>query len=671
MRRSVKITLGSLLVVLMLIACGLVVLAAFDWNRIKPYINERASEAAGRPFAINGDLSLSWERPVRPLTGERRLLPWPHLRAHDVTLANPDWATTGPMMARVQQVDFTIELLPLLRKIINVNSLLLTEPQLVLEQDKERRNNWTLPKREDESEWQIALHDLALTRGTVRLLDAVKRADITARIDTLAEGEHPGGIRWQLDGKFNGERLTGSGVAGALLSLQRHDVRYPVEAELKIGNTEITIDGTFTDPARFSELDVDARVLGASMAQLFPLIGVLLPETPKFSTAGRLVGRIGGGNTHLRYEKFTGKVGSSDLRGTLEYVQQKPRSLLRGEVVSNYLNLNDLRVLLGTDSPEEQKKRGATFKQPPGKVLPVEPFRTDRWTGIDVQVQFTGAKIVRATELPIDNLVARIQLDNGVLAMRPLNFGVAGGRLTSDLEINGRGKPVKAQMNIAARGLHLKRLFPKVEAMQASLGQINGNARLTATGDSFAALLASSNGEVKALISQGSISKLILEAMGLNVGSVVIATLFGDRQVSINCMAADFSVSDGLMQTRTFIVDTEDAKIGVDGQIDLAKEALNLKIEPQSKGVRLLSLRSPLYVTGTFKQPEVGVDKGAVALRAGAAAVLGAVAAPLASLLALINPGPEEDSPCAQLLAQAQEKPVAPPPGKTAPGAQR
>ena len=40
------------------------------------------------------------------------------------------------------------------------------------------------------------------------------------------------------------------------------------------------------------------------------------------------------------------------------------------------------------------------------------------------------------------------------------------------------------------------------------------------------------------------------------------------------------------------------------------------------------------------------------------------------SLLALINPSPDEDSPCASLLAQAQKKPVAPPPGKATGGKQ-
>jgi uncharacterized protein involved in outer membrane biogenesis len=647
---------------------ALALLAAFDWNRAKPWINERVSEATGRSFAINGDLSMGWQAPAQPLSGWRRWIPWPHLRAKDVTLGNPDWATTGPTMAQVQQIDFSVNLLPLLQKVISVNSLILTEPQIALELSKNGENNWTFKKKEDESKskWQLALNDISITRGTVRFVDPVKRADVTTRIDTLTEGGQDA-VVWKLSGKFGGETVSGGGKAGALLSLQRRDVKYPVEANLKIGKSDISVKGTLTDPAHFSALDVSLKIAGASMAQLFPFTGLVLPETPRFSTEGRLVGKIARNDTHLRYEKFKGKVGASDLAGTLEYIQQKPRPVLRGEAVSQYLNLKDLGALLGTDSPEEQKKRGTESKQPPGKVLPVARFKTERWNKMDIQVQFTGARIIRSEDLPIDNLFTKVSLNNGVLSLSPLNFGVAGGKLTSDISIDGHSDPAKAQMKIAARGLKLSRLFPRIEEMRASIGEIHANAELTGTGNSPAALLGSANGELKGLITQGSVSKFILEAMGLNLGSVVVSKLFGDRQVKLNCMATDFAVTNGLMKTRVFVIDTEDATVLVDGTINLAKEELNLTINPESKGIRIISLRAPLYVRGTFKKPDVGVDKGVVALKAGAAVALGTAAAPLAALLALINPGPVQDSPCGQLLAQAQKKPEAPPPGKAAP----
>jgi AsmA family protein len=70
-------------------------------------------------------------------------------------------------------------------------------------------------------------------------------------------------------------------------------------------------------------------------------------------------------------------------------------------------------------------------------------------------------------------------------------------------------------------------------------------------------------------------------------------------------------------------------------------------------------------VRGSLKQPDVDIDKGVIAMRAGGALALGAIAAPVAALAPLISAGGEGDNQCAALLAAAREKPKAPPPGKT------
>jgi uncharacterized protein involved in outer membrane biogenesis len=283
---------------------------------------------------------------------------------------------------------------------------------------------------------------------------------------------------------------------------------------------------------------------------------------------------------------------------------------------------------------------------------------------MDADVKFSGKEIIHSDRLPLDNLATHVKMDNGVLSLNPLNFGVAGGRLTTDLKIDGSGTPAKANMNVMARDIKLKQLFPKIESMHASLGQINGDAKLSATGKSFAALAGNANGELKALINQGTVSEFVMEAIGLNLLRVVVTKLFGDHQVELNCLAVDFNIKDGLMQPKLFVLDTEDATVHVDGNINLAKETMDLDILPRSKGIRLISLRSPLYVQGTFKKPDVGVSKTAIAMRAGAAVALGTVAAPLAGLLALTHAGPNEDSQCGGVLAEASKAPVAPPAGQ-------
>ena len=70
----------------------------------------------------------------------------------------------------------------------------------------------------------------------------------------------------------------------------------------------------------------------------------------------------------------------------------------------------------------------------------------------------------------------------------------------------------------------------------------------------------------------------------------------------------------------------------------------------------MFSLRSPLYVKGTFKDPSVGVDAGALALRAGAMVGLGLIN-PLAALIPLIAPSTGRGVPCAQMFAQLNAPP--------------
>jgi len=236
------------------------------------------------------------------------------------------------------------------------------------------------------------------------------------------------------------------------------------------------------------------------------------------------------------------------------------------------------------------------------------------------------------------------------------------------MTLDGSGKSgkqaIKATMQVTARHLHLKQLFSTLQPLQASLGEINGDASLSAVGNSIASLLGTSNGEIKMLINQGTVSKLLLEEMGLNIGNVILSNLFGDKPVKLNCMATDLGVTNGLIQTRSFIIDTNDAIIDVSGNINLTQEQLALTIRANSRRLRVLSLRAPLYVRGSFKQPRVSVDKGVMAMKAGGAIAL-TVFFPIAALIPLIKTGPGENSECARLLADARITPVAPLPGKT------
>lgn len=667
--RRKKILLSILGILIALPVIAIVFILTFDWNRARPWINAKVSEAIERPFAIRGNLEVEWERPAKTMAPAERTwrdhIPWPHLIANDTHVGNPA-GMPAQDAGSARQFSFSLNPFALLGRTIHIPLLRFDGPRVDLLRTDATHNNWTFKRKEEKSRWTLDLERVVLTDGIVHIKDAVTKADVTAHVRTL-ERDPRYGVAWTLDGSYNDAKVEGGGKAGAVLSLKEQSTPFPVQAEMRSGKTRIAVEGTVTRPSKLAAIDLKLELAGPSMDQLYYFTGVVLPTTGPFSTSGRLTGTLGEERSRWVYDGFKGKVGSSDIGGRLEYATGEPRPKLSGNVRSRQLVFADLAPLIGADSNAAKKERNAEVVQPSGKVLPVEEFKTERWNKLDADVRFSAERIIRDTAFPVSKLSTHLTMDNAVLNLQPLEFAMAGGTVRSNIRLDGRGregpKAIKAQAKVAARGIEIKKLFPKIEQLQASVGSIAGDANLTAQGNSVASLLAGSNGELKTLINQGQVSKYLLELMGLNVGNIIVTKLFGDKQVKLNCMATDFEVTNGIARTRYFVVDTEEALIEVAGAINLAGEQMDLRINPETKELRLFSLRSPLYVRGPFSKPDVSVDKGVLAMKAGGAIAL-AAAAPVAALIPLINTGPGEDSDCGRLLAEARQKPKAPPPGK-------
>ncbi|MCA3859288.1 MAG: AsmA family protein, partial [Burkholderia sp.] len=280
----------------------------------------------------------------------------------------------------------------------------------------------------------------------------------------------------KVDGRYKNVPINGTGKLGGVLAIQDTSRPFPLQADVKAGDTRLAIVGTLTDPMHLAAIDLRMWLQGTSMSHLYQLTGITLPDTPPYATEGRLIGNFKRKASTFRYENFNGRVGGSDLGGTLAYEQREPRPKLSGELVSNLLQFSDLAPVIGADTAASKAKRGDTTRQPPDRVLPVETFRTDRWRALDADVKFTGRKLVKSSNLPITNLYTHIVMQDGVLSLEPLQFGVAGGTLATTAHLDGSGAPLKGRFTVAARQLKLKQLFPTQKVMQSALGEINGDA---------------------------------------------------------------------------------------------------------------------------------------------------------------------------------------------------
>ena len=690
MTRTKKIAIGIVGGIALIVAVFVVVIATFDWNRARPMIAERASAAIGRPFAINGDLSVQWQRQPGE-GGWRAWVPWPRVIANDISVGNAPWAK-APHFATLKRGEFSLAPLPLLRQRVVIRRIQLTEPAADLERLADGRANWvfTLPETGEPSPWVLDINEIGFDKGRVGLVDEVLKADLTVLVDPLGKPVPFADVAgasfvpqdasappprdyvfgWKVDGKFKGLATKGEGKVGGMLALQDASQPFPLQADVAIGGTRASVAGTLTDPVNLGALDLHLKLSGASMAQLYPLTGVTLPDTPPYSTDGHLVAKLQNpGGAVFDYKGFNGKVGNSDLHGDITFALGAPRPKLTGKLSSKLLRMADLGPLIGVPSgggaqAATDKSKDAPAKPKGGKVLPTQAFRTDRWRDMDADVSLEAARIVHDSKLPLSNLSAHVVLQDGKLTVDPLRFGMAGGTMNATARLDGSGAPLTGRVEMHARRLRLKELFPATEAMQKTLGELNGDLAISGAGNSVAALLGTATGDVKMLVNDGVISRSLMEIAGLNVGNYVVSKLFGDDEVKINCGAADLAMKNGVMTPRVFVFDTENALINITGTANFKDETVDMDISPESKGFRIFSLRSPLYVRGTFGSPDVGVHVAPLAARGAGMVALGVLLTPAAGLLALIAPSTTDENACGPLLEEMRKPPKAPAPAK-------
>ncbi|HAZ77673.1 MAG TPA: AsmA family protein, partial [Enterobacteriaceae bacterium] len=464
-------------------------------------------------------------------------------------------------------------------------------------------------------------------------------------------------------GRYNGQQVTGTGKIGGMLALRSEGTPFPVQADFRSGNTRVAFSGTVSDPMKMGGVDLKLKFAGNSLGELYDLTGVLLPDTPPFETDGRLVAKIDAEKSSVYdYRGFNGRIGDSDIHGSLTYTTGKPRPKLEGDLESRQLRLADLGPLIGVDSgkgaeksKQSEEKKGEKSNQPAGKVLPYDRFETDKWDTMDADVRFKGRRIEHGSSLPISDLSTHIILKNADLRLQPLKFGLAGGTISSNIHLEGDKKPMQGRADIQARRLKLKELMPDVELMQKTIGEMNGDAEFRGTGNSIAALLGTSNGNLKLLMNDGVVSRNLMEILGLNVGNFIVGQIFGDDEVRVNCAAANLNLVNGVARPQIFAFDTENAIINVTGTASFASEQLDLTINPESKGIRIVTLRSPLYVRGSFKDPQAGVKAGPLIARGAVAAALATLVTPAAALLALISPSEGQENQCRNILAQMKK----------------
>ena len=642
-----------------------VLITVFGWNWLRGPVERMTLEKTGRALVIGGDITVAFAWPL------------PRIRAGATSFANPDWAAERQMVT-ADAVEITLNLSQLLAHTIVLPEVRLIRPVVFLEQASDGRKNWLLDRAQQDEDARIHIDLLTLDQGRLGYDDIAQATSIRAEISSTATADPASatansascarppcseiaspvpilnGITFTVQGRYKNLPLKAQGSGGPVLGLRDESSPYPLNVDVSIGQIGVKAEGTITSLLKFSAIDMNLRMHGESLAQLYPLLGIALPKTSPYVTRGHLVHS----EKTWHYKNFSGRIGQSDIAGTVQIDTDGKRPRLTGDLVSKVLDIADLGPLIGTRQDTPQKKLMQTTR-----VLPEIPFDASRWDSVDAEVTLKASSIRHADALPLENLVTHLSLRDSMLKLDPLDFGTAGGHLNAVISLDGQRDPIHARALLRVKKIQLAKLFPTIESSQLSIGQLNGEIKLNGQGNSIRTMLANADGNLGLIVSDGQLSRLMLEKIGLHLWEILELKFAGDERVRLRCAVADFSIKNGSMQAEALVFDTEITTILGSGTIDLGKETLDLTLKQKTKNTSPLALRSPIYIHGSFAKPEVGVDKARVAMRGLGAIALGIIN-PVLALLPLVDAGPGADSDCRQLVRDAKEMSPAKAPGQ-------
>ncbi len=463
---------------LALLALAALWLAVFGWNWARGPLQDQALQRTGRVLNIAGDLTLAWAWPA------------PQLRAQGVAFANPPWAGEAQML-QADSVMATVDLPALLRGQLSLPTLQLTRPRVFLEQASGGRRTWLLDRTQTDEAARILIGRVLLDHGELTYTDTDRHTRVHAALSTQGDGGAPvasdGAARnlvFSAEGRLLGQALQATGSGGAVVAWRDESTPYPLQVKATLDHIRVEAEGTVTRLFQLNAMDLRLVLDGDSLAALYPLIGVALPPTPAYRSTGHLV-RSG---TLWRYENFVGRVGHSDIAGSLQVDTAHPRPQLTGALVSRQLSLADLGPAVGSRRAAAEGGKAALPR--PARLLPDMPFETARWASLDADVTLRAQTLLRDEALPLDQLQFRLLLQNGVLTLDPLAFSLAGGQLQGVITLDSRKTPLQGRARMQVRGLVLGRLLPTVDLSQNSIGLLHGDIELDGQGASVGRMLA-------------------------------------------------------------------------------------------------------------------------------------------------------------------------------------
>lgn len=544
---------------------------------MKSVIERRASAALDRTVTIGG--------PVRVM-----LTPFSvTIDAAQVRVANPRWAKNDALLS-VGRVRAKIPTFDLLLGKPGIRALSLRDGTLDLERSADgKANNWSGGKAGSLFDF-AAVSQFDADGLVLRYRDPATRS--FARL-SLADGGR-GIVDLTGGGSLGGE---GFALTGTSRSSRNGPTRLDLDARTQ--QLALQIEGTADAPFRLSGARLSARAQGEDFAQLAAIGGIDLPALPAFSIGARIDPVRGG----WRFSRIEGKIGATDLSGTLTLVERRGRPLIAAKLASQTLDIVDAAALVGLDGPQDNDLTGA-------RLLPDARFSGEALGRFDAAIDYRADKLAGVPHAS-GQLSMKLALARGMLRVSPASVDLAGGFVSTDISIDARQSPVLTRADIRLSPTPMGRLLANWGiAPTGTTAMVKARIELTGRGDTLREAMGNANGRIALIMPAGDVRTQQASGSSLDMANLGAAIFRTDDHASplstgLNCGLVAFTVENGLGTADPILIDTDGSVLSGTGRFDLRGERLDLRLKAESKSAGWFGRPSPVLIGGTLADPIV------------------------------------------------------------------
>lgn len=630
MKKFFKFIFWFLLILIAVILIGgFIFLKTFDLNKYKSYAEDIVYKQTGRKLSLNGEAGL-------------KISLIPTVVLNDVTLSNADWAKPENMV-NVKSVEVSLDILPLLKKELVINTVNLINPEINLAVNKNGTPNWAFtPIKEQQAESLFKTNSLMsefaliksataapieqqanqidqkfalsgivakhieIENGIVNYNDMKSGANTNVQIKSfnLVSAGMNDNVNIDFDVLLNGENISGTATTGSINSVLQNHPEFPVKADVKaFGATaqadlklnNLTGDLTFTGMVNATNpngnfgapaVNVESQISG-SLKEIAAIIN-------RLAVAGNVI---------------TGKI-------NVNLAQAKP--FITADLNSALINLQTL-----TAKPQTAEIFTVIGSAQAANFVPDTTLDLSALNSVNAKAKIAVKQLIVNDDLSVENIQLTAALNNGTLNVQPLSLQAGGGTISGSASVAAANNHLN--VDLVGQNIVLQNMLKQLALHDgSSFGFKNGGKtdlkiQLSGQGATVRRLVESLSGQIIAIVGESQIQTGSLKYLSGNFITQILNSLNLKKAsgMDLKCAVVRADLNNGNVQLPKGIVFNAQQMVVVgDGSVNLNNDKISFTIHPFNSKITdnniAQAISSLLKVSGTIENPKLTLDNASV-----------------------------------------------------------